>query len=453
MRLTLLRSVAAVSLLIASAGAATRPHYGGTLHVATTTALTSLDPADSSHSDTIARRNISRLLFDTLAVVDNRGVPQPGLAISWQSDSNQQRWQFSLRPGVTFQDGSLLNADVVAAALRMANPAWKVVAAAGMVSIEVDSPAPSLLSELALPRNSIVRRDSGKLSGTGPFVVTRWDAGRRLTVTARDDYWHGRAFLDSIEIEMGKNLREQQIALDLGRNDVIEIAPEQFRRAGTEGRHVEDSAPMELVALAFSREPRSPDEARLRETLSLSIDRAQLSRVLLQGGGEPTGSLLPGWLTGYSFLFSTEADLPRAKQIRAELRQAPAWTLGYDAADPMSRVVAERIVLNARDAGITLQPTAIGTGEVRLVRVPLASLDGRVALSQLSGALGLPQPRFTQASPEALYSAENSLLQSKRVVPLLHLRVVIATSAAVQNWSQENDGSWRLSDTWLMPAK
>ena len=71
---------------------------------------------------------------------------------------------------------------------------------------------------------------------------------------ARDDYWDGRAFLDSIEVEMGKSPREQKILLDLGKADVAEVAPDQMRRLIVEGAGVENSAPAELMALVFSRD-------------------------------------------------------------------------------------------------------------------------------------------------------------------------------------------------------
>jgi hypothetical protein len=208
-----------------------------------------------------------------------------------------------------------------------------------------------------------------------------------------------------------------------------------------------------LVALIFTREARSPDERRLREALSVSIDRNQLSRVLLQGGGEATGSILPNWMTGFSFLFATAADLPRARQLLFAARQSPQWTVGYDAGDATARVIAERIVLNARDAGITLQASSSGPGDVRVTRIPLASLDGRTALGRIAVSLGLASPKFSSTSPEALYAAENSMLQAKRVVPLLHLRAVTGMNTAVQNWTETGDGGWRMPEVWLMPGK
>jgi ABC-type transport system substrate-binding protein len=268
----------------------------------------SLDPTDPNQPDWFESRNLSSLMFDTLVTLDDQGRPEPALASSWQTEPGNQRWRFFLRHGVTFQDGVSVTPDTVATSLRRTNPTWKVFSEGEAVVIERDSPAPDLPAELTLPRNSIVKRDSGKISGTGLFTVSQWDAGRRLALAAREDYWGSRAFLDAIEIEMGKNFREQMISFDLGKTQVIEVAPEQTRRAMAEVRHIESSAPVELIALVFSRDLQSPDEGRQRQALALSIDRELLNTVVLQGGGEPAGSLLPNWMTGYVFLFPASID-------------------------------------------------------------------------------------------------------------------------------------------------
>ncbi|MFZ0283660.1 MAG: ABC transporter substrate-binding protein [Terriglobales bacterium] len=142
-------------LLAVVAGAATRPHYGGTLRVCLRAAPTSLDP---DQQDWNASRNLFSLIFDTLATLDDQGRPQPALATAWQAGSGNQRWQFWLRRGITFADGTELNADVAAASVRAANPTWKVFSTGDAVVIERDSPDPDLPAELALARNSIVER-------------------------------------------------------------------------------------------------------------------------------------------------------------------------------------------------------------------------------------------------------------------------------------------------------
>jgi ABC-type transport system substrate-binding protein len=453
MRLTCLRWLAASSLLIAvAAGAATRPRYGGTLHVETSTAVMSLDPAEAGPHDFSAGRNIASLLFDTLVVLDDHGVPQPSLADSWTPGSGNQRWQFVLRHGVTFSDGLLLTSEIAAASLRRVHPEWKVTAQADTVIIQMDSPAPDFPAELSLLRNAIVLRD-GKVLGTGPFIASQWDPGKRLVLTAREDYRGGRAFLDSVEIEMNKAPREQAIALELGRADVIDIAPEQSRRAVVEGRHIVNSAPVELMALLFVRDSQAQGEQQLREALSLSIDRGQLNRVLLQNDGEAAANLLPNWMTGYNFLFSSDTDLSQAKQLGSSSGQSRTWTLAYDDGDALARLVAERVILNARDTGLNIQLSSRATADIRLVRVPLASSNPRIALTELLADLGIPLPNISGASTELLYSAENDLLHSRRVIPLLHLRIGNSIGANVQDWSLDADGSWQVPNAWLTTDK
>jgi ABC-type transport system substrate-binding protein len=454
MRLTGFPLLVASSLLwAAGSSAATRPHYGGTLHVEMRAAPTSLDPSDSNQPIWFGSRNLFSLMFDTLVSLDEQGKPEPALASSWLAEPGNQRWQFLLRRGITFQDGAPVTSDAVAASLRRTNPTWKVFSEGEAVIIERDSPAPNLPAELTLPRNSIVKREGGKISGTGPFAVAQWDPGKKLSLAARDDYWDGRAFLDAIEIEMRKSFREQTISFDLGKAQVIEVAPEHAHRAGTEGRHVESSAPVELIALVFSHDSQSPEDGRQRQALALSIDRELLNTVVLQGGGEPAGGLLPNWMTGYGFLFPASIDLALARQVRSEIPHTTSWTLGYDPADPTARVIAERIALNARDAGLGMQITNASSADLRLVRIPLISLDAQNALGELAAGLGVPQSKSAFASVDDLYAAENKLLQSQRVIPLLHLRTAYGVSNTVKNWRTARDGSWRLLNAWLVAEK
>ena len=442
--------LAAISVALAiSVPASTRPHYGGTLR------LSVHEPSDSAQPGMFASPTLSRLIFDTLVTLDGRGQAQPALATAWRAEPGNQRWQFSIRRGATFHDGTALSSDTVAASLRAANPKWKVFATGSAVVVECDAPTPNLPAILALPRYGIVKRGGGKLAGSGPFAINQWDPGRKLTLTARDNYWGGRAFVDAIEIEMGKSFREQIIALDLGRVDVIEVAPDQARHAVSEGRRVKSSAPAECMALVFSRASQSAEETKLRQALALSIDRTAINDVLLQGGGEPSGTLLPNWLSGYAFLFPTAVDLERARQLRSEAGGSQAWILTSDASDPLLRVIAARIVLNARDAGVVLEPLSTNSKvpDIRLVRMPLTSLDARVALSELATSLGLPSPNFEGDPAYSLYAGESALLQSQQVIPLLHLRTAIALGANVMNWQEDPDGSWHLQNVWLDAGK
>jgi len=413
----------------------------------------SLDPADGAQPDSFARRNLTMLMFDTLVTTDDSGRIQPSLATSWQTLPGSQRWQFRLRRQVKFNDGAALTAESVAASLRTANPSWNVTTDEDSVIIDWDNSNPDLLAELSLSRNAIAKRTAdNKPSGTGPFHIVDWQPGKKLALAAEENCWRGRPFLDAIEIEMGRSFRDQMTALELGKADFVEVAPEQTHRVTQAGRRLATSSPVELLALVFARDVASPDEKLLREALTWSVDRASIRNVLLQGAGQSAASILPNWMSGYGFVFPTDADLPRARQARAQVRSIPTWTLGYDGSDPLAHFFAERIALNAKDAGLLLQPTPAPKADLRLLRIPLQSPDPWVALADVANLVGSPLGK-KKGGVEDLYASEVALLATQRVIPLFHLPVSYASTSSLKNWSLRPDGSWSLADAWMANAR
>ena len=428
--------------------AETRPQYGGTLHLSTRDVVNSLDPLDEPQ-DSLAARNISLLLFDTLCTVDDNGRVHSGLATSWQTSHNNQHWRFHLRKDVHFHDGTPLTAEAVTGSLRAANPSWNVVADGDSIVIEREYPDPEMPSELSLPRNAIWKKSSDNLpAGTGPFRLADWQPGKKLTVAANEDYWGGRPFLDAIEIEIGKNFRDQMTALEMGKFDVIEVSPEQARRAPVGGRELIASSPIELVALVFAHDAQNPEDKLSRDALSLSIDRESIRNVIMQGSGQPAGCFLPNWISGYAFVFSTRADLSQARRERDQLHAIPNWSLGYDSHDPTDRLLAERIALNAKDAGLRLQLTSSANADLRLVRIPLTSSDPWIALERLANSIGTPLTKHS-GTVEELYGAEQALLASKRAIPLFHLPAIYALSPTLNGLTVLPDGTLSVVNAWL----
>src|SRR5581483_3416339 len=273
-------------------------------------------------------------------------------------------------------------------------------------------------------------------------------AGKKLTLTANEDYWAGRPFLDQIEIEMGRSFRDQMNALESGRAQLVEVAPEQVRRLGPPRYEVLQSSPVELVALRFAGDAASVQQKNVRDALRFSLERHSMHTVLLQGAGQASASLLPLWMSGYAFVFPTEADLARARQLRDQVPGAPSLMIGYDNNDPMARLLVERIALNAKDAGLWVQLNAEGQ-ELRLLRIPLASSNPRTALESLNRQLGLPAIAGKSQSIEDLFSAEQTALASGRVIPLFHLPLAYACAASVRDWAVAPDGSLSLVNAWL----
>ncbi len=453
MKLTGLQWLAISVLLIAaySASADTRPQYGGTLHVSMSMSASSLDPADIS--DSVGARNLVALIFDTLITVDATGRPQSALAESWQSAPGDRWVEFRLRRNVKFHDGGPLTAEIAAASLRKANPAWNVTAAGDLVTIESAGATAELLQEVALPRNAIAKRDSSSnISGTGPFHIVDWQPGKRLVAAANEDYWKGRPFVDEIDVDMGRNFRDQKNALESGRADLVEVAPEQMHRVVSRRYELLRSSPMELIALKFGKEAGSAQEKATRDALRLSIERQSMHNVLLQGAGQPTASFLPTWMSGYGFVFSTESDRSRAQQLRDQIPGVPSFTLGYDSNDPLARLLAERIALNARDAGLSVQLNASAT-ELRLVRIPLASCDPGISLQFLNRELGLPPIEAKGRSVEQLFASEQSMLASGRIIPLFHLPVAYASATNLHDWTVTTGGTLNVAGAWLKSSQ
>src|SRR5215467_4483735 len=447
------RCLAASSMLLVTlAQAETRPQYGGTLHVAMRAAPMTLDPADRSE-ESFGGRSITALLFDTLVVMDDSGRAQPALAETWQASRGNQRWEFRLRQGVKFADGTPLTANIMAASLRAANPAWNVSSSGSSVIIELEVADPELPAEVALPRNAIAKKNAGDVIGTGPFYVIGWQAGKKLTLAANEEYWRGRSFLDDIEIEMGRNVRDQMTAFELRKADLIEVAPEQTHRFVQEGRGLTSSARIELLALVFSRDASSAQEKALRQALALSVERGSIRSFFFYNETETTGSLLPTWISGYGFVFSTQTDLQKAKQLRAEARTVPNWTIGYDGNDPLLRLIAERVALNAKDAGLSLQPSSGSTTDLRVVRMAIASGNPWVAMNDLLGQIGMPAPKDKSGSMEELYTSEQAAVASGRVIPLFHLPQSYLSASDLKDWKVQADGSWDLTRAWLENSK
>ncbi|MGB8865427.1 MAG: hypothetical protein WA350_00695 [Candidatus Sulfotelmatobacter sp.] len=76
-------SLLLMALLIKAGAAETRPQYGGTLRIAMREAPASLDPCDATQADSLARRNVLALIFETLVTLDDRGRLHPSLAVDW----------------------------------------------------------------------------------------------------------------------------------------------------------------------------------------------------------------------------------------------------------------------------------------------------------------------------------------------------------------------------------
>ena len=109
--------------------------------------------------------NIARtlsLIGDTLVRLDAQDRPQPGLAVSWESDPGVHHWQLTLRRGVRFHDGSAATPAALAQILGALHPGWNVRASADSISIDSETAMPATSG--TVDRSTGMNRQSATLN-------------------------------------------------------------------------------------------------------------------------------------------------------------------------------------------------------------------------------------------------------------------------------------------------
>ena len=454
----------------AGAGAvvgAVRPQYGGTLRAEVDAAIGTPDPSSPSSdpAQDAARARIATLAFESLTAIEPDGL-HPLLATAWQADPRASRWRFQVRSGVVLHDGTRLEPWQVAASLRASEPAWKVAAEDEAIAIETGEPLPDLPWVLADARHAIVVRGAGgALIGSGPFRIDRVDLSR-VSFKAHEPYWRARAFVDAIQIDTGRRPEAQLADLEAGRADIVGVRAIDARRLTRRGLRVEASRPLELVALVF--EPHRADDSALawRRAFAATLNRDAMCSVVLQGEASPASSVLPGWLSGYArAIASADGPMLSASSIGALPIDQRTVVVRVDPADLVAQAIAERLAVDAREAGFTVKVQApVGLAprpDARLVRIAAPATTPDRALAQMAARLvvrGAPAAAAPPASAalEATYRAEQALLDRAVIVPIVHLpqlygigERVGAPSTAVARPA----GGWNLADVWLQGGR
>src|SRR5579872_5563071 len=216
------RRIAVAFLLLAGSLLGVGVAAAQDLRIGVQVETTSIDPqfADLSANSTIAMH-----IFSPLVERDDRLRLQPGLATEWRL-ADDTTWEFKLRHGVTFQDGSPFTADDVKASIeRVAvipnSPSPLSGYVRAIISVDVVDPYTvrfktkelftqlplylttiSIMSKAALEAAANPENRGGKLLatteqinggkaviGTGPFRFVEWKPGEQIVLERYDGYW------------------------------------------------------------------------------------------------------------------------------------------------------------------------------------------------------------------------------------------------------------------------
>jgi len=303
----------------------------------------------------------------------------PGLALSWRA-VDDTTWEFKLRPGVSFQDGEKFNAEAVKFTLeRVLDPAAKspnisyINTVAGVdvvddltVRIRTHAPDPLLPARMSRYPAYIVPPDyvkkvgqdvfARKPIGTGAYRVTDFVPDDRVTTVGNSGYWRGKPAIDRVVWRAVPEPTARVAALLAGEVQLIEGVPAELagRLGGTPDVALVRVRNGGLVIYLGLKSKEKPlDDVRVRQALSLAIDRKTIVERVLRGFATVTGTQSGPFDFGYKAEPLPAYDPARAKQLLAEA--------GYPNGFPIRMQVPRRYI-NSADVGqvIAQEFAAIG---------------------------------------------------------------------------------------------
>lgn len=264
-------------------------------------------------------------VWESLVVTDNDWVPQPYLAESWEQAEDGLSWTFKLRRDVVFSDGSPFNADVVIANVernRKISPrpspfyAFNAEAAYGdlagveeldaytvrFVHNRVEPSFPAMLanfySAMFAPASFTEEGDfTGPPIASGPFKVVERVPDQYVLLNANPNYWGEPPGVQRVLVRTIPDPETRAAALRAGEiqgvMDLGAIQPITAQELALTGEFQVSSAVIPITHYIFVNGTKAPwNDRRLRQALSLAVDRNFIVNNIFLGYGVPAGSML-----------------------------------------------------------------------------------------------------------------------------------------------------------------
>ena len=298
---------------------------------------------------------IAHHIFDSLTVFDRELRLGPGLAESWRS-VDDKTWEFKLRKGVTFHDGTPLTADDVVFTFQRVldvpnSPSPMSGSIAGKIftriddhTVQVTTKAPYPLTPNDMTRIAVISRkhgqgattadyNAGKAAvGSGPYRFVEWLQGDRLVLQNNPNYWGGRPKWDRVTVKPIKSGPSRIAALLSGDVDMIDTVPpsdvarlrqdpkvvvSDTASARTIYLHVDSNRDLSPFVRSNDGTPMVPNALRkweVRKALSMAINRKAIADRVMEGLAVPAGQMVPHGAFGFNPDFKPEAFDPEGAQ-------------------------------------------------------------------------------------------------------------------------------------------
>lgn len=275
-----------------------------------------------------------RNIYDTLVTRDAEMQLRPGLALSWRVE-DETTWEFKLRPGVRFHDGTpLTSADVVASFQRVpnvpGNPNSYSTYLAGVTAVEpIDDltfrirtagPLPILptnLTQIFIVPRSVAQKgnpefNSGEAAiGTGPFRVVSWSTNAPLVMRRNESWWGGAVPWETASLMPIPNDTARVAALLAGDVDFINNVPLQDAPRVQADRRLALFAGPSIYAANIYLDVERPNppgvdaggqnpmrDVRVRRAMSLALNREGIARQIMEGYADATDQPVPPFIFG-----------------------------------------------------------------------------------------------------------------------------------------------------------
>ena len=287
----------------------------------------------------IAGIQVARTIYDTLVQPDESGKMVPMLAESIEPNDDYTTWTITLRPNITFHDGSALDAaavktqldaDVASFLVGQAFKSVKDVVVVDDLTVEVNMNEPwvafpAVLAAqggyVAAPKqlNATGSASTDKPIGTGPYVFKEWVRDDHLTLTRNPNYWRKDvAYPETITFRPIPDDQTRLQSIQSGDLDLTYTAVASQILAARRDRSLAlgeyDADSLQMLMMNMAKAP--VDDLRVREAIVYAVDQQELitivGRDLSQKATSPYAKGSPWFAeSGYP----TEPDLAKARGL------------------------------------------------------------------------------------------------------------------------------------------
>lgn len=287
---------------------------GSELKIAFPVDIPSWDPTSVTFP---AGQSIYKAVFDSPLFVGDDLKVAPRLIESWEwADEQGQALKVKLRDKVKFHDGSDMTAEDLkftfdrainkkTLALNGMLPTLKSVEVTGPLEaiIHFSSPTPTapkglaFLSAYILPKAYFEKVGEEEFLkrpiGAGPYKLSDYQRGSRITLEAFEDYWQGAPDLKQVVFEIVPDSSARVAAVESGRADVsVQIPVREITRLEKNPKLEAKVYPYsEIYILQMPSYVESFKDVHVRRAMNMAIDKAGLSRAFYKNVAQPLSVL------------------------------------------------------------------------------------------------------------------------------------------------------------------